>query len=207
VLINEIIENRLASLKLERQEDAPWMFKLSISSEESGKFYFYALLEERLIFSQELNISVSQRERELSDKNKREKEIKEEERKRKAEMERQRLLEEKLRKEAEEEDRRRETQKRAEEAFKKYMREQEEIKQQAEEDRRARKELVTGGGFDLSKLRAKNEKANEKVETIDKSTELMQKSTDSFLPDINARPNSRRKINFPVKNSLAMTSF
>ncbi len=47
------------------------------------------------------------------------------------------------------------------------------MKQQAEEDRRARKELVTGGGFDLSKLRAKNEK----VETGEKSTDIMQKST------------------------------
>jgi hypothetical protein len=35
----------------------------------------------------------------------------------------------------------------------------------------------------------------------------MQKSTESFLPDINVRPNSRRKVNLPVKNSLAMTSF
>lgn len=160
------------------------------------------LLEDRLIFSQELSISVSEREKELSDKNRREKELKEAERKRKAELERQRLLEEKQRKEQEEEERKRETQRRAEEAFKKYMREQEEIKQQAEEDRKARKELMTGGGFDLSKLRAKNEK----IETMDKS-ELMQKSTESFLPDINARPNSRRKINIPTKNSLAITSF
>lgn len=84
VLINEIIENRLASLKLDRSETEPWRFHLTISSEESGKFYFYALLEENMIFSQELNISVSDRERELSDKNKREKELKEEERRRKA---------------------------------------------------------------------------------------------------------------------------
>lgn len=36
------------------------------------------------------------------------------------------------------------------------MREQEDMKARAEEDRKARKELMTGGGFDLSKLRAKN---------------------------------------------------
>lgn len=53
------------------------------------------------------------------------------------------------------------------------MREQEEMRQQAEEDRRARKELMTGGGFDLSKLRAKNEK----VEFSEKSIDPMQKST------------------------------
>lgn len=35
----------------------------------------------------------------------------------------------------------------------------------------------------------------------------MQKSTESFLPDINARPNSRRKVNIPAKNSLTMTGF
>ena len=35
----------------------------------------------------------------------------------------------------------------------------------------------------------------------------MQKSTDSFLPDINQRPNSKRKINIPVKNSMIMTGF
>lgn len=38
------------------------------------------------------------------------------------------------------------------------MREQEEIKLQAEEDRKARREMMTGGGFDLSKMRAKNQK-------------------------------------------------
>lgn len=66
---------------------------------------------------------------------------------------------------------------------------------------------MTGGGFDLSKLRAKNEK-NEKVESnIEKSTEIMQKSTESFLPDINARPNSRRKVNLPGKSSMTLTGF
>lgn len=38
------------------------------------------------------------------------------------------------------------------------MREQEELKAKAEEERRARKDLQTGGGFDLNKLKAKNEK-------------------------------------------------
>lgn len=34
------------------------------------------------------------------------------------------------------------------------------------------------------------------------------KSGEGFLPDINARPNSRRKINLlPTKNSFNMTSF
>jgi len=41
---------------------------------------------------------------------------------------------------------------------------------------------------------------------VEKSNELM-KSTESFLPDINARPNSRRKINLPSKNSGTLTSF
>jgi hypothetical protein len=35
----------------------------------------------------------------------------------------------------------------------------------------------------------------------------MQKSTESFLPDINQRPNSKRKINIPAKNSMIMTGF
>jgi hypothetical protein len=33
------------------------------------------------------------------------------------------------------------------------------------------------------------------------------KSGEGFLPDINARPNSRRKINLPTKTSFNMTSF
>ena len=33
------------------------------------------------------------------------------------------------------------------------------------------------------------------------------KSGQSFLPDINARPGSRRKVNLPSKNSFNMTSF
>jgi hypothetical protein len=53
-------------------------------------------------------------------------------------------------------------------------------------------------------LRAKNEKVEAVME---KSTDIMQKSTESFLPDINARPNSRRKINFTGKNSMALTTF
>jgi hypothetical protein len=50
--LNEIIESRLASFKLLREEDAPWLFKLTISTEESGKLYFYLLMEEKIIFSQ-----------------------------------------------------------------------------------------------------------------------------------------------------------
>ncbi len=33
------------------------------------------------------------------------------------------------------------------------------------------------------------------------------KSTESFLPDINVRPNSRRKVNIPSKNNFTATSF
>lgn len=35
----------------------------------------------------------------------------------------------------------------------------------------------------------------------------MMKSGDSFLPDINTRPGSKRKLNMPSKNSFTMTSF
>lgn len=35
----------------------------------------------------------------------------------------------------------------------------------------------------------------------------MLKSSESFLPDINARPNSRRKINMPSKAAFNATSF
>ena len=36
----------------------------------------------------------------------------------------------------------------------------------------------------------------------------MSKTENGFLPDINARPNSKRKVvNLPKKNSLGMTSF
>lgn len=35
----------------------------------------------------------------------------------------------------------------------------------------------------------------------------MTKTGESFLPDINARPGSRRKVNLPSKNSFNMTSF
>jgi len=62
---------------------------------------------------------------------------------------------------------------------------------------------MTGGGFDLSKLRAKN---SEKADILEKSSELM-KSTESFLPDIKARPNSRRKINIINRNSNTLNAF
>ena len=35
----------------------------------------------------------------------------------------------------------------------------------------------------------------------------MTKTNESFLPDINARPGSKRKVNLPSKNSFNMTSF
>ena len=120
-------------------------------------------------------------------------------------MERQRLLEEKLRKEAEEENRRKETQKRAEEAFKKHMMEQEEQKLRAIEERKAKKELLTGGGFDLNKYHASKQL---KQEPDDRSSEALTKTGESFLPDINARPSSRRKFNMPTtKHSLGATGF
>ena len=78
---------------------------------------------------------------------------------------------------------------------------------------------MTGGGFDLNKYKAKNEKIIlekkiEKPESYERSSQLSEKASDpflksgeSFLPDINARPNSRRKINLPTKNSFNATSF
>ena len=36
------------------------------------------------------------------------------------------------------------------------MREQEEAKMRQEEERKAKKELLTGGGFDLNKMKRKN---------------------------------------------------
>ncbi len=59
ILLNEIIESRLASYKIVRSQTEPWTFRLTITSEESGKFYFYILLEEKIIYSQDLIISVS----------------------------------------------------------------------------------------------------------------------------------------------------
>ena len=40
-----------------------------------------------------------------------------------------------------------------------------------------------------------------------KTSDPMMKSGEGFLPDINARPGSRRKVNLPAKNSFNMTSF
>lgn len=83
-----------------------------------------------------------------------------------------------------------------------------------EEDRRAKKDLLTGGGFNIEKMRAKNQRMAEKQEIIEKASELNQRTPDimtktgeGFLPDINARPGSRRKVNLPSKNSFNMTSF
>ena len=44
VLINEIVENRLASFKLERDKEDSSIHKLTIVTEESGKFYFYVVV-------------------------------------------------------------------------------------------------------------------------------------------------------------------
>ena len=85
------------------------------------------------------------------------------------------------------------------------MREQEELKLRAEEERKAKKELLTGGGFDLNRYQAA--KKVMKPEPSESSSELG-KTGESFLPDINARPSSRRKFNLPTtKHSLGATGF
>ena len=45
ILLNEIVESRLYSFKVTRNEDEPWKWRLRINSEESGKFYFYVVME------------------------------------------------------------------------------------------------------------------------------------------------------------------
>lgn len=47
----------------------------------------------------------------------------------------------------------------------------------------------------------------EKVQAPQRAIDPMLKSSQSFLPDINARPNSRRKINLPSKNSITLSNF
>ena len=85
------------------------------------------------------------------------------------------------------------------------MMEQEEQKLRAIEERKAKKELLTGGGFDLNKYQASKQP---KHETNDRSSEALAKTGESFLPDINTRPSSRRKFNMPTtKHSLGATGF
>lgn len=59
---------------------------------------------------------------------------------------------------------------------------------------------MTGGGFDLSKLKKKTSaelpsqtSVVEKVERV----ERLEKTGESFLPDINVRPSSRKKTTLP----------
>ena len=60
-------------MKMERSKDQSFCHKMTILTEESGKFYFYVVMEEKIVFSKEISISVSEKEQELSEKNKREK--------------------------------------------------------------------------------------------------------------------------------------
>ena len=50
ILINEIIEQRLLEYTIIRREDEPWLADLEISVESSGKYYFYVILENTIIF-------------------------------------------------------------------------------------------------------------------------------------------------------------
>jgi len=52
------------------------------------------------------------------------------------------------------------------------------LKAKAEEERRARKDLLTGGGFDLNKVKARNDRIFEKQQDVfDKSSELTPKTS------------------------------
>ncbi len=55
---------------------------------------------------------------------------------------------------------------------------------------------MTGGGFDLTKLKKKISGEQTGVEKIER-VERLEKTGESFLPDINMRPSSRKKNTLP----------
>ena len=46
-------------MKIQRDKEMPSKHKMTIHTEESGKFYFYVVMEDKIVYSQELKISVS----------------------------------------------------------------------------------------------------------------------------------------------------
>ena len=62
------------------------MADLNINVEASGRYHFYVLLENHIVYQKQLEILVSEKEKELEEKNKQQKMSKQEERRRKAEM-------------------------------------------------------------------------------------------------------------------------
>lgn len=67
------METRLISFDLKRDKQKPWLCTLNIVVETSGKYFFYVIIEDHLFLKEELNIQVSEREKELSEKNRMEK--------------------------------------------------------------------------------------------------------------------------------------
>ena len=59
VLLNEIVESRLVGMKMVRNQEQPSCHKMTINSDESGKFYFYVVMEEKIVYAHELKITVS----------------------------------------------------------------------------------------------------------------------------------------------------
>lgn len=59
---------------------------------------------------------------------------------------------------------------------------------------------MTGGGFDLSKLKKKTSaELPSQISVVEKAEriERLEKTGESFLPDINIRPSSRKKTTLP----------
>ena len=46
-----MVESRLCRYRIVRSDEEPWKWSLTINSEESGKFYFYVLVEDKLVYS------------------------------------------------------------------------------------------------------------------------------------------------------------
>lgn len=63
ILVNEIVESRLISMKTTRNQDRPYSHTLTVTTEQSGKFYFYVLMQEKIVYSKEISISVSEKEK------------------------------------------------------------------------------------------------------------------------------------------------
>ena len=70
--VNEIVETRLSNFDLSRYEQNPSICDLQMTMDRCGKYYFYAMLEDHRIYYEEIDVEMSDKERELEEKNKEE---------------------------------------------------------------------------------------------------------------------------------------
>ncbi|KAM3143096.1 hypothetical protein pb186bvf_004682 [Paramecium bursaria] len=191
------------------QDDDPTKHLVSLILQTAGQYYIYIYLNDEILIDspQQINVEVGAKEEEL----KQQQEL-EEARKKRDELEQKQLLikkqqeeeakkQKQLKQEQEQILKQNETKKRADEALVSHQQKQQQEKLQQDQERQLKKDALTGGGFDLSKIQPKQiiQKPQQQVQKIQQSIKQSSDLTEIKRRDFNIKTSSVAKSQPPVR--------